>query len=61
MQDGGVAGTFTKLSQMGSSHFRNLYKQPSGSTIADIINIAGHYPRFVNEEEAENLFDPVTP
>eukprot|EP00253_Pinus_taeda_P031947 PITA_31947 len=61
MPDGDVVDTFPKLSQLGSSHFRNLYKQPPASSIADIINIAGHFPRFVNEEEAENLFDLVTP
>ena len=49
---GGVADSFIKLSHLGSSHFRNLYKQPPGSTIVDIINIAGHFPKFVNEDEA---------
>lgn len=61
MPEGGVADSFNKLSHLGSSHFRNLYKQPPGSTVADIINIAGHFPKFVNENEAEALFDPVTP
>jgi len=61
LPEGGVADSFNKLSHLGSSHFRNLYKQPPGSTIADIINIVGHFPRFVNEEEAEALYDPVTP
>lgn len=59
--EGGVANSFNKLSHLGSSHFRNLYKQPPGSTIADIIKIVGHFPRFVNEEEAEVLYDLVTP
>lgn len=56
-----MVDSFIKLSHLGSSHFRNLYKQPPGSTIADIINIAGHFPRFVNEDEAEALYDPMTP
>eukprot|EP00253_Pinus_taeda_P034418 PITA_34418 len=59
--DGDVADTYPKLSQMGSSHFRNLYKQRQGTSIAEIINIAGHFPIFVNEDEADHLFDPVSP
>ena len=59
--EGGMANTFNKLSHLGSSHFRNLYKSPLGSTLADIINLVGHFPRFVNGDEAEALFDPVTP
>lgn len=59
--DGGVADTFNKLSHLGSTHFRNLYKNPPGSNIADIINVAGHFPKFVNEDEAKAIFDPVTP
>lgn len=59
--DGEVADTFPKLARMGSSHFRNLYKQPQAASIAEIINIAGHFHKFVNEDEAEHLFDPVTP
>eukprot|EP00253_Pinus_taeda_P019711 PITA_19711 len=59
--DGDVADTFPKLSQMGSSHFRNLYKQPQAASIAEIINIAGHFPKFVNEDEADHLFYPVSP
>eukprot|EP00253_Pinus_taeda_P026585 PITA_26585 len=59
--DEDVADTFPKLSQMGSSHFRNLYKQPQATSIAEIINIAGHFHRFVNKDEADHLFDPVSP
>eukprot|EP00253_Pinus_taeda_P020282 PITA_20282 len=59
--EGGVENTFNKLSHLGSTHFRNLYKHPPGSTITDIINVAGHFPRFLNEDEAMSLFDLVTP
>eukprot|EP00253_Pinus_taeda_P029832 PITA_29832 len=43
---GGEVDTFRKLSHLGSSHFRNLYKDPPSSTIIDIIQIAGNFPRF---------------
>eukprot|EP00253_Pinus_taeda_P031123 PITA_31123 len=61
LPEGGVADSFNKLSHLGSSHFRHLYKQHPGSSIADIINIVGHFPKFLNEDESEALFDPVTP
>ena len=60
MPKGGEADTFNKLSQLGTAHFRNLYRHPPGSNLADIINIAGHFPRFVNDEESASLFDPVS-
>eukprot|EP00253_Pinus_taeda_P028072 PITA_28072 len=60
LPEGGVADTFNKLSHLGSTHFKNVYKQPPGSTLADIINIAGHFPRFVNEDEALTLNHPVS-
>ena len=56
-----MADTSNKLSHLCSTHFRNLYKSPPSSNISDIINVAGHFPRFVNEDEAEAVFDPVTP
>lgn len=58
--EGGVADTFNKLSHLGSTHFRNLYKNPPGSNLADIINVARHFPKYVNEDEADELCAPVT-
>lgn len=60
LPDGGVANTFNKLSHLGTSHFKNLFTNPPGSNLADIINVAGHFPRFVNDDEAEELIAPVT-
>eukprot|EP00253_Pinus_taeda_P026707 PITA_26707 len=57
---GGFADSFNKLSHLGTSHFRNLYKSPPDVNLADIINVASHFPRFVNEEDAEELFAPKT-
>lgn len=54
-----MVDSFNKLSHIGTTHFKNLYKSPPGSNLADIINVAGHFPRFVNEDEAEELYAPV--
>eukprot|EP00253_Pinus_taeda_P025238 PITA_25238 len=59
--EGGEADTFRNISHLGSTHFKNLYKNTRSSTIANIIHIVGHFPRFVNRDEAKTLFDPVTP
>jgi len=58
--DGGVADTFNKLSLLSTSHFQNLYKTPPGSNLADIIQVANHFHRFVDEEMADDLTSPVT-
>eukprot|EP00253_Pinus_taeda_P025511 PITA_25511 len=60
LPDGGVVDTFNKLSHLGTSHFKNLFKNPPGSNLANIINVAGHFPRFVNDDEAKELIAPVT-
>ena len=44
LPDGGVADTFNKLSLLGTSLFQNLYKPPQGSNLANIIQVARHFP-----------------
>lgn len=60
LREGRVADTFNKLSHLSSTHFRNLYKNPSGSNLANIINVARHFPRFINEDEIEEFCALVT-
>lgn len=59
LPDGGVADT-NKLSHLGTSHFKNLFTNPPRSNLADIINVARHFPRFVNDDKAEELITLVT-
>jgi len=54
-----VVDSFNKLSHLSSTHFKTLYKSPSGSNLADIINVAGHFPKFVNEDEVEEIYTPM--
>eukprot|EP00253_Pinus_taeda_P004659 PITA_04659 len=58
--DGGLADNFNKLSQLGTAHFRGLFKNPPGENLVEIIEVASHFPRFVNEEDSEELMNPVT-
>jgi len=60
LHEGGLVATFNKLSHLGTTHFRNLYKFPCDANLPDIINVAKHFPRFVYEDDAEKLFAPVT-
>eukprot|EP00253_Pinus_taeda_P006377 PITA_06377 len=60
LPEGGLADSFNKLSQLGTSHFRNIYRSPPGTNLVEIINVANHFPRFVNEEDTKELFAPVT-
>eukprot|EP00253_Pinus_taeda_P010718 PITA_10718 len=60
LPEGGLADSFNKLYQLGTSHFRNIYRSPPGTNLAEIINVANHFLRFFNEEDSEELFAPVT-
>lgn len=38
----------------------NLYRSPAGINLAETINVENHFPRVFNEEDAEELFEPIT-
>eukprot|EP00253_Pinus_taeda_P008313 PITA_08313 len=58
--EGGLADNFNKLSQLGTAHFRGLFRNPPGANLVEIIEVASHFPRFVTEEDSEELMNPVT-
>eukprot|EP00253_Pinus_taeda_P035499 PITA_35499 len=60
LPDGWVAENFNKLSQLGTTHFRGLFRNPPGANLVEIIEVATHLPRFVNEEDSEDLMNLVT-
>lgn len=57
---GGVAETFNQISQLGTTHFRGIFRNPPGANLIEIIEVASHFPRYVNEEASEDLSSPVT-
>lgn len=60
LPNGELADNFQKLSRLGTSHFQNLFIAPQEVNLADIIHVAGLFPRYVGEEEENELIAPVT-
>jgi len=48
------------LATLSTSHFSGLYKAPQETTLAEIIKVAGVFPRFVNHEAAEDLIKQIS-
>jgi len=46
--------------KLGISHFKQLFKAPQGTSLVEIISIAGHFPGFVDPDGMEDLIKPVT-
>lgn len=60
MEDGQTAKYFDELANMGTSHFRSLFKAPSEASIVEVIRVGIFFPRYVEEDENENIMMPVT-
>ena len=58
--DGQTVNSFDGLSTSGFSHSKDLCKAQAGSSIAEIVNVAMSFPRFVEEEERLSLMAEVT-
>jgi len=56
----GWASTHQQLARLGISHFKRQFTTPAAINLSDIINLAGHFPRFVEQEDFEDLIQPVT-
>ena len=59
-QQGNQHHNFHQLAQMGIDHFRDLYKAPANTNLAEIIRVARLFPRFVDQEAEDLLMKPVT-
>lgn len=42
-----IANKHPQLAQLGISHFKQLLKAPQGTSLAELISVAGHFPGFV--------------
>lgn len=58
--DGEQVDSFQKLSILGTSHFQNLFRSPQEANLANTIQVAGLFPRYVGEEVAIELNSLVT-
>jgi hypothetical protein len=58
--DGQLVNTFEGLSSLGTSHFKEIFKAQVRSSIAEIVNVARLFPRFVEEDEWVSLMEEVS-
>lgn len=56
----GWATTHQKLAKLGVTHFKQQFTAPNVINLPDIINLAGNFPRFVGQEDIEDLTQLVT-
>eukprot|EP00253_Pinus_taeda_P008879 PITA_08879 len=59
-EEGREVSSFPKLSGLGKRHFQNIFADQGEATIAEVFRTVQSFPRFVEEDEAEDLTIPVT-
>eukprot|EP00253_Pinus_taeda_P035564 PITA_35564 len=59
-EEGREVSSFSDLSSLGKRHFERVFSDPGEATIAQVLRTAQCFPRFVEEEEAEDLSRPVS-
>lgn len=59
-QEGWEVSSFSDLSGLGQRHFQRIFSDPGEATIAEVMRTAQCFPRFVEEEEADELSIPVS-
>eukprot|EP00253_Pinus_taeda_P022843 PITA_22843 len=52
--------SFPELSGLGKRHFQNIFTDQREATIAEVLRTVHSFPRFVEEDEAEDLLIPVS-
>ncbi len=48
------------MAHLGNTHFQKLFKAPPRATLTDIVQIVGHFNRFIGPNEVEELTSPIT-
>eukprot|EP00253_Pinus_taeda_P005268 PITA_05268 len=59
-EEGREFSTFPELSGLGKRHFQNIFTDQREATIAEVFRTVHCFPRFIEEDEAEDLSVPVT-
>eukprot|EP00253_Pinus_taeda_P010845 PITA_10845 len=58
--EGREVSSFPELSGLGKRHFQNIFADQGEATIAEVFSTVQSFPRFIEEDEAEDLTIPVT-
>lgn len=56
----GWASTHPQLARLGITHFKRQFIALSAINLPNIINLASHFPRFVEQADVEDLTQPIT-
>eukprot|EP00253_Pinus_taeda_P003035 PITA_03035 len=59
-EEGREVSSFPELSGLGKRHFQNIFADQGEATIAEVFSTVQSFPRFIEEDEAEDLTIPVT-
>eukprot|EP00253_Pinus_taeda_P023068 PITA_23068 len=59
-EEGREVNSFPELSGLGQRHFQEIFSDPGEATIAEVIRTTQCIPRFIEEDEAEELKIPVS-
>eukprot|EP00253_Pinus_taeda_P025838 PITA_25838 len=59
-EEGSEVSSFTELASLGKRHFERIFADSGEASIAQVLRTAQCFPRFVEEEEAEDLSRPVS-
>eukprot|EP00253_Pinus_taeda_P029977 PITA_29977 len=59
-EEGRVVKSFSDLLGLGQRHFQRIFSDTGEATIAEVIRTAQCFPRFVEEDEADELSIPVS-
>eukprot|EP00253_Pinus_taeda_P034216 PITA_34216 len=55
-----MVNSFPELSRLGKNHFQNIFSDSGEATIAEVLQTAQSFPRFIEGDENENLSSPVS-
>ena len=48
------------MPNLGVNFFKEIFKEPKHKVIHKVVNLVGIFPRIIDEQENETLYNPVT-
>ncbi|KAH9294276.1 hypothetical protein KI387_040518, partial [Taxus chinensis] len=58
--EGEAVRKFKDLASLGLQHFSNIFKEPETPNIVEIVKVASYFPKFVSEEDNQQLYEVVS-